>query len=88
MEKELQMLNKSFGLKLQELRKGQKILKPDFAKYINVSLEDLDSYEKGDVFPSEKVIANIIQILRLNQVNFLHLTSILNNCQIIRSIKE
>ena len=43
MEKESQMLNKSFGLKLQELRKGQKISKPEFAKYINVSLEDLSA---------------------------------------------
>ena len=42
MEKESQMLNKSFGLKLQELRKGQKISKPEFAKYINVSLEDIN----------------------------------------------
>ena len=65
MEKESQMLNKSFGLKLQELRKGQKISKPKFAKYINVSLEDLDSFEKGDAFPPENVIANIIQILKI-----------------------
>ena len=65
MEKESQMLNKSFGLKLQELRKGQKIYKPEFAKYINVSLEDLDSFEKGDAFPPENVIANIIQILKI-----------------------
>ena len=65
MEKESQMLNKSFGLKLQELRKGQKISKPEFAKYINVSLEDLDSFEKGDAFPPENVIANIIQILKI-----------------------
>ena len=65
MEKESQMLNKSFGLKLQELRKGQKISKPEFAKYINVSLEDLDNYEKGDAFPPENVIANIIQILKI-----------------------
>lgn len=65
MENESQMLNKSFGLKLQELRKGQKISKPEFAKYINVSLEDLDNYEKGDTFPPENVIANIIQILKI-----------------------
>lgn len=65
MEKELRMLNTSFGLKLQELRKGQKISKPEFAKYINVSLDDLDKYEKGEVFPPEKIIANIIQILKI-----------------------
>ena len=65
MEKESQMLNKSFGLKLQDLRKGQKISKAEFAKYINVSLDDLDKYEKGDAFPPENVIANIIQILKI-----------------------
>lgn len=65
MEKESQMLNTSFGLKLQELRRGQKISKPEFAKYINVSLDDLDKYEKGEVFPPEKIIANIIQILKI-----------------------
>lgn len=65
MEKELRMLNTSFGLKIQELRKGQKISKPEFAKYINVSLDDLDKYEKGEVFPPEKIIANIIQILKI-----------------------
>ena len=65
MEKELRMLNTSFVLKLQELRKGQKISKPEFAKYINVSLDDLDKYEKGEVFPPEKIIANIIQILKI-----------------------
>lgn len=65
MEKELRMLNTSFGLKLQELRKGQKISKPEFAKYINVSLDDLDKYEKGEIFPPEKIIANIIQILKI-----------------------
>ena len=65
MEKESQMLNTSFGLKLQELRRGQKISKPEFAKYINVSLDDLDKYEKGEIFPPEKIIANIIQILKI-----------------------
>ena len=65
MEKEPEMLNRSFGLKLQELRKGQKIAKPDFAKYIGISLETLDSYEKGDKFPPENVIANIIQALKI-----------------------
>lgn len=65
MEKESRMLNTSFGLKRQELRRGQKISKPEFAKYINVSLDDLDKYEKGEAFPAEKIIANIIQILKI-----------------------
>lgn len=44
MERKSQMLNKSFGLKLQELRKGQKITKSEFAQYLGISLEDLDKY--------------------------------------------
>lgn len=65
MEKEQQMLNYSFGLKLQELRKSQKISKPEFAEYINVSFDDLDNFEKGKSFPPENVIANIIQTLKI-----------------------
>lgn len=65
MERKSQMLNKSFGLKLQELRKGQKIAKSEFAQYLGISLEDLDKYEKGVIFPPESVIAHIIQILKI-----------------------
>lgn len=65
MEKEQQMLNHSLGLKLKELRKSQKISKPEFAKYINVPLESLDNYEKGESFPPENIIANIIQTLKI-----------------------
>ncbi len=65
MERKSQMLNKSFGLKLQELRKGQKIAKSEFAQYLGISLEDLDKYEKGVTFPPESVIAHIIQILKI-----------------------
>ena len=48
MEKEPEMLNRSFGLKLQELRKGQKIAKPD-EKTLKMIKNSKDEYLK-DLF--------------------------------------